>query len=366
MSEMLAVRAHADTDHLVIEHIPVPEPGPDEVLVRVAAAGLAPGMLNLLAAGAFRYLPTVLGHEVAGEIAAVGSEVRGWEPGDRVRVHPNLNCRTCRYCTTDRDQMCAQQAMIGHAAFGRVPMPLYERYHNGGLAEFLSVPQHLLDPLPDGVSFEVGAKVHDLANAVRALKCAQLPLGSTVVVTAVTGTMGTATIKLAEHFGIARLILVARSRERLEAVRPLAGSVPTEVVALEELGPGWAEDQGLTRALRELDPSGADAVIDYIPEGQASWQALAAMATGGTWVHMGASTATPPIPARVIMRNCWRLVGTRACSRADARQVLDLLGRRALDVEELITHRFPLKDTNIAVTALMNRTEPIWMAVVTP
>jgi threonine dehydrogenase-like Zn-dependent dehydrogenase len=366
MSEMLAVRAHADTDHLVIERIPVPEPGPGEVLVRVAAAGLAPGMLNLLAAGAFRHLPTVLGHEAAGTIAAIGSEVRGWEPGDRVRVHPNLNCGTCRYCTTDRDQMCDQQAMIGHAAFGRMSMPLYERYHNGSLAEFLVVPQHLLDPLPERVSFEVGAKVHDLANAARALKCAQLPLGASLVVTAATGTMGTATIKLAEHFGIARLLLVGRSRERLEAVRPLAGSVPTEVVALEELGSDWGEDQGLTRKLLAIAPYGADAVIDYIPEGPASWQALAAMATGGAWVHMGASTATPPIPARVIMRNCWRLIGTRACTRADARQVLDLLDRGALDVEELITHRFALKDADHAVTALMDRTEPIWMAVVTP
>jgi threonine dehydrogenase-like Zn-dependent dehydrogenase len=366
MSEMLAARAHPGGAQLVLEYIPVPEPGPDEVLVRVAAAGLAPGMMTLLATGAFRHLPTTLGHEAAGTVAAVGTAVPGWAPGTRVRVHANLNCRACRYCTTDRDQMCAQQAMIGHAAFGQVPMPLYERYHNGALAEYLLVPHWLLDRLPDNVTFEVGAKVHDLANAVRALKCAQLPLGATLVVTAATGTMGTATIKLAAGFGVGRLILVARSRARLEAVRPLAAALPTDVVALEELGENWGQEQALTRALRALVPEGADAVIDFIPEGPATWQAMAAMATGGTLVHMGANTSPPPLPAIAIMANCWRFVGTRACTRADARQVLDLLGRGTLTAEELITHRFPLKETDRAVVALMERTEPIWMAVVNP
>lgn len=366
MSEMLAARAHSGGAQLALEYIPVPQPGPDEVLVKVAAAGLAPGMMSLLASGAFKHLPTTVGHEAAGTVAAVGAAVPGWEPGARVRVHPNLNCRACRYCTTDRDQMCAQQAMVGFAAFGQVPMPLYERYHNGALAEYLLVPHWLLDRLPDNVSFEVGAKVHDLANAVRALKCAQLPLGATLVVTAATGNMGTATIKLAASFGVSRLILVGRSRARLEAVRPLAATLPTDVVALEELGENWGSEQALTRALRMLAPQGADAVIDFIPAGPATWQAMAAMATGGALVHMGGNTSPPPFPAIALMVNCWRFIGTRACTRADAREVLDLLGQGFLNVDELITHRFPLKETDRAITAMQERAEPIWMAVVNP
>ncbi len=366
MTEMLAARAHAGSSEVVLEYVQVPDPGPEEVLVRVAAAGLAPGMMTLLAIGAFRHLPTTLGHEAAGTIAAIGSAVPGWTEGARVRVHANLNCRACRYCTTDRDQMCAQQAMIGHAAFGHVPMPLYERYHNGALAEYLLVPHWLLDPLPGNVSFDVGAKVHDLANAVRALKCAQLPLGATLVVTAATGNMGTATVKLAAGFGVSRLILVARSRARLEDVRRLATPLPTDVVALEELGESWTQEHALTQALRALAPDGADAVIDFIPDGPATWQAMAAMATGGTLVHMGANGSLPPVPATAIMARCWRFVGTRACTRADARQVLDLLGRGALTAEELISHRFPLKEADHAIMALTQRAEPIWMAVVNP
>jgi threonine dehydrogenase-like Zn-dependent dehydrogenase len=366
MSHMLAARAHSGSDEIVMEKIPVPEVGPVDVLVKVASAGLAPGMMSLLKKGAFKHLPTTLGHEGAGTIAAVGTDVRDLEVGQRVRVHANLNCRYCSYCRSDRDMMCAQQAMLGHAAFGTGPLPLYDEYHDGALAEYVRVPHWLIDALPGSVSFDVGAKVHDLGNALRALKCAALTPASTVVITAATGTMGTATIKLAEHFAIAQLILVGRSSERLSEVEKLAGDVPTASIALAELGDDWMTTGALTRRIRELAPDGAAAVIDYVPEGPVTAQAMAAMATGGTLVHMGASPTPLPFPAVAIMANCWRFVGTRACTRADALEVLRFLEKGALQVDDLITHHFDLVDTASAVEALESRREPMWMAIVHP
>ena len=366
MTDMLAARADHGSDTVTVEKIPVPDLHPEDVLVKVVSAGLAPGMMNLLRMGALKHLPTTLGHEAAGTIAAVGGKVVGVSVGDRVRVHPNLNCRRCSYCRTDRDMMCAQQAMLGHAAFGAGPLPLYDEYHNGGLAEYLRVPHWLIDPLPDCVSFDVGAKVHDLANAVRALKCAALQPGSTVVLTAATGTMGTATIRLAEHFGVARLILVARDSQRLRDVQVLAGSMRTDTVALDSLDENWAEFGGLTQQLRRLAPGGADAVIDYIPAGPGTGQAMAALATGGTLVHMGANMTPLPFPMIAIMANCWRVVGTRACTRTDAVEVLALLDSGALNVDDLITHHFSLGDATSALDAVQRRDEVIWMAVVHP
>ena len=368
MPTMQAVTAHASSAQIHLDTIPIPEPGPQDVLVRVAAAGLAPGMLTLLSRGAFRHLPTVLGHEAAGTITTAGPEAQahGWAPGQRIRVHPQLNCRTCAACTTDRDMLCAQQAMIGHAAFGPAPMPLYARYHDGGLAEYIRVPYWLLDPLPDNVSFDLGAKVHDLANALRALKLAALRPGSAMVVTAATGTMGTATIKLAPYFGIARLILVARSRARLDAVTRLAGTLPTDTVALEELDTDWTTNSGLTARLRRLLPQGADAVLDYTPDGPTTWQATAALATGATMVHMGGNPTPCPFPALTLMTNCWRLIGTRSCTRSDVHEVLRLMESGLLQAEDLITHRYPLADVRTALHTLQTRTEPMWMAVINP
>ncbi|HEX2312303.1 MAG TPA: alcohol dehydrogenase catalytic domain-containing protein [Thermomonospora sp.] len=366
MTTMLAARAHRGADALRLERVPVPEPGPHDALVRVAAAGLAPGMLALLARGAFRHLPTTLGHEAAGTVTAVGEEVAGVAVGDRVRVHPNLGCGACRFCRTDREPMCADAAMIGHAAFGTGPAPLYARYHDGGLAEYVRVPARLLDRIPDRVGFDVAAKVHDLANAVRALRSVDLPLAGTLVVTAATGTMGTATVRLAPLFGAGRLVLVGRSAARLAAVRELAGPLPVETVALEELDPGWETAQGLTRRLRELLPEGADALIDYTPEGPGTAQAMAALGTGGTMLHMGGNAATLPYPMVAMMANMWRIVGNRSCTRTDATEVLSLLERGVLSADELVTHRFPLADVQEAVDALRDRSMPIWMAVVNP
>ncbi|MEV4516315.1 alcohol dehydrogenase catalytic domain-containing protein [Dactylosporangium sp. NPDC049525] len=366
MTEMLALRADQGSTAPKLTKISMPEPGPLDVVVKVSAAGMAPGMMALLAQGAFRHLPTTLGHEAAGVIAAIGTDVPAWSIGQRVRVHPNLNCRDCAYCRSDRDMMCPQQAMIGHAAFGVVDMPLYAAYHDGGLAEYVRVPHWLIDPVPDGVTLDVAAKVHDLANAVRAFKCAALPPASTVVITAATGTMGTSAVKLAPFFGVSRLILVGRSAERLEAVKGLAGHTPTETIALEELHDDWPAAQGLTRGLRRFAPDGADAVLDFIPDGAATSQAAAALTTGGSLVHMGANRVPLALPMIAVMVNCWRIIGTRACTRNDALEVLNLLGSGALDVEDLITHRFPLAQAPEAVAAVQNRVDPIWMAVVNP
>lgn len=365
MTLMTAARAHDRTGPLRLERIAVPAPGPEDVLVRVASAGLAPSLTKLLARGSFRHLPAVPGHEIAGTVTAAGSEADAALVGERVRVHPVLACRTCRFCRGDREQMCPSAAMIGHGAHGNGPMPLYERYHDGGLAEYVRVPSWLVDVLPAAVGFDVAAKTHDLGNAVRALKCTDLPPGGTLVITAATGTMGTATVKLAPFFGAARLVLVGRSAKRLDAVRALS-TLPAETVALDELGPDREGEHTLTARLRGLVPDGPDAVIDFLPEGRGTAQALAALAPGGTLVHMGGNRTPLPCSARDLQHHCRRIVGTRGCTRTDTAAALDLLGSGALRADELITHRFALADVNAALTALSGRDEPIWMAVVNP
>ncbi|WP_019629779.1 alcohol dehydrogenase catalytic domain-containing protein [Actinomadura atramentaria] len=365
MTLMTAVRAHDTSGELRVERIPVPEPGPGDVLVRVAAAGLTPVILKHLRRGAFGHLPATPGHEIAGTVEAVGPGANPALVGARVRVHPMLSCGACRSCRTDREQMCPRAAMIGSGGHGDAS-ELYARYHDGGFAEFVRVPAAQVDALPDAVGFEVGAKVHDFANAVRALKGAALGGGGTLVVTAATGTMGTATAALARFFGADRLVLVARSADRLAAVAPLAGPLPVETVALDDLGRDWAARDGLTRRLRDLVPDGPDAVVDYLPQGPGTAQAAASLATGGTFVHMGGNTETLPFPIRVVMRNCWRIVGTRGCTRSDTDAVLDILGRGEVRADELVTHRYPLAEITAALDAADRRAEPMWMTVLHP
>ena len=244
-------------------------------------------------------------------------------------------------------------------------MPLYERFRDGGLAEYIRAPAWLVDELPENVNFDVGAKLHDMATAYHTLKVAQLPPASTVIVTAATGSIGSITVKLALLFGISRLILISRSAQSLEAVQKLS-AIKCDVVALDDLGEDWPETKALVRRLRQLTPLGADAIIDLMPSGTDIWQVLGALAVNGTVVHLGASSATLPLPLVAFMANCWRLVGTRNHSRSDAQMILQLLKDGRLKADELITHRFSFGDVEKAVTLLHDRSEPVWMMVVNP
>jgi threonine dehydrogenase-like Zn-dependent dehydrogenase len=331
----------------------------------VASVGLAPGVFTLCKQGRLAQLPTTLGHEVASVIEKVGDAVTTVRVGQRVRLHPNITCGHCHFCTTGRDQMCSEAAIIGFASFGRGPTPLFDRYHEGGCADYLRAPSWLVDILPDNVSFDVGAKPHDLANAVRVLKVAQLSPGATVIITAPTGTMGTACVKLAPLFGIGHLILVARSAERAKAVQKLA-SVSCDVVGLDELGDDWPTTKALARRLRELVPQGVDAIIDFMASGADMYQIMVVLAVNGTLVHMGANQSILPLPLVATMVNCWRIVGTRNHSRGDAQNVLRWLRDGHLKVDDLITHRFRLDQVDEAIARLQDRSLPVWMMVVNP
>lgn len=350
---------------LQLTDVPVPEARADDVLIRVAAAGISPMLVKLLRMGRYGILPTVLGHEAAGVVVSVGENVPDDLVGRRVRVHPMLSCRHCEFCLTDREQMCAQSAMIGAAAHGGVS-PALQEYHDGGLADYVRVPFWLVDELPDGVSFEVGAKLHDLGNAYRALTLARIPVGGTLVITAATGAMATASLLLAPHLGIGRVILVGRSPERLAQVAGLArGDVAVSTIATDELPADWEQEGRLTAAIRALEPSGPHGVLDFLAHGSGATQALMSLRMGGTLVHMGGLHEPIGVPLRVLMNHLWTVAGTRACSRGDVRAVLRLLATGALNADALITHRWPLDEADTAFDTLMSRREPIWMGVVT-
>ena len=111
---------------------------------------------------------------------------------------------------------------------------MWSRYHPGGLAEYVRAPVSQIDILPDSISFEASAKIHDLANAVRALRMCDLRVGSTLLATAATGAMGTRIYKMAGFFGVGRLILVGRKRERVEQVVKSAAGVQCEWIGIDE------------------------------------------------------------------------------------------------------------------------------------
>jgi threonine dehydrogenase-like Zn-dependent dehydrogenase len=362
---MLAARAYENESSLRLEEIDPPAPAPGDVVIEVKSAGLAPGVLEQWARGRYPILPRTLGNEAAGIIAEVGAQVSGFEIGDRVRLHPNLCCRQCEYCHTDREQFCAAHSLIGQSLYGPDAMPLHQRYLNGALAEYVVAPAWLVDHLDESVSLDAACKVHDIADALRAWKTTGVGPGATIVLTAATGTIGSSFVRMAPLLGVGRVIAVARSAERLAQIRDLHPGL-VDTIATEDLGEGWAEGQKLTAAIRGLVADGPDAVIDFTPEGPTTWQAVASTKRGGSVALMGPNLATPPLPTLAIMVNGWRLNGMRGCTREDARQVLRWLASGQLKVEDLVTHQFTLAEIAAAEKTVRERREPTWMVVIHP
>lgn len=358
---MLATLALDNAGTLEVQEVETPVPASGEALVRVRAAGLAPGAFNLLRMGNVPILPTILGHEIAGEVESVGDPADSNLVGARARVHPLLSCGVCDYCTSDREMMCAENSMIGHAIFGQSAMRRYSRYHNGGLAEFALVPVANLDILPEAVDFELGAKVHDFGNAVRALKLAELDTPSTLIVTAATGAMGVATIALAGHFGVEKVIAVGRDSERLQAVTAIAPELVSAVAIAQEDSP-----QTVAGRIRALAPEGAHAAIDFFPHGNGTSLIFGGLRTGGRIVHMGVNPEPMLIPPAAFSVNCITFIGTRNGTRRDAHDALRLLASDPARYRRLITHRFTLDDAFRARDIFQSRVEPMWMAVVSP
>lgn len=357
---MEALRAQSPTSGFQIETVPIPTLGPNDVLIKVAVAGISPGVVRLTRMGK-SHTPSTVGHEAAGTIAAVGDNVKDLAVGSRVRLHPMLSCGQCLNCIHDQDNLCDDAALMGFARFGK-PSALYNRYHDGTIAEYVRAPRQLIDQLPENVSMEVGAKVHDVATALRALKLAEITHESTIVITAASGTMGTLTLKLAHLFPIKKIILVGRSRPRLEQILKLS-SIPTELLITEETGPDNAPAQALVPLLLEIAPEGIDAIIDYLPSGDILPRILPALRNGGALVHMGGNPKSLPIPLILIMNSCWKLTGGRANAREDVVEVLKWLEEGKLEVEDLITHRFDFGEVHNMLDLLENRGEPVWLSV---
>ncbi|KAJ9641310.1 hypothetical protein H2204_002988 [Knufia peltigerae] len=364
MENMRALKILQGAKTPTLETVEIPPVGPQDVLIKVKAAGLAPGPFNLARIGRLTHLPMTLGHEVAGVVESVGNSVRHVQPGDRVRLHPGLSCRSCDLCLSDRDHMCAQCGMMGFQGFSN-DIPLFENYRNGGLADYVRAPEWAVDKLPENVSFELGSKVHDLATGLNVLRQADLQPGSTVIVTACTGAMGASVLKLATFFGIHRLVLVGRSTERLQDVAKLTG-IPCDIVATDQLSEDWATKGGLVKSLKSLLPGGADAIIDLMPSGQAILQVVQALRTNGVLVHIGGNSASFDLPMVLFMANCWRIVGTRMHSRRDAKTILKWLQEGRFSAEDLITHRWEFDQWNEALALLQDRSEPMYMSVILP
>src|SRR5438477_4160057 len=198
--------------------LPLPEIGPSEVLVRVAACGICHSDAHYRAGiSPIDSLPVTLGHEVAGRVETVGREVRHISPRDRVYVHYLVSCGCCDFCRRGHEQFCAEGQMIG-------------KHRDGGYAEFIKVPARNVFVLPDEIPFEDGAiMMCSSATALHALNKARLKSGESVAIFGFGG-LGFSALQLARAFGCHEVYVVDINPAKLDSISAFGG-IPIDAVA---------------------------------------------------------------------------------------------------------------------------------------
>ena len=328
-------------DDIRVRDVPTPVPGPGQALVRVLAAGVCGSDLHGYRVRTRRVSdaprrppaqPTLKGHELAGEIAALGPGVEGLEVGQRVGVEPGhlVSCGRCRWCRRGDTQQCSELGLLNGV-----------RVHSTGFAEYsLEAAAHCY-PLPDDLSIEEAAILDVYAVAVHALHRVPVRPTDTVAVLG-TGAIGLATAQVARAAGAGRVIVIGRRKEPLAVARQLGCDSTVNTALLE----GGSEDVGL--AVRAITAGrGADVVYEAVG-GQADTlaQALQVAARGGRVGVVGAFGDPQGVDARLCMRHelslhwvwsygLWEGVPEYQIA------LQGLIGGR-IDAAPLITHHFPL------------------------
>jgi len=196
-----------------IQDRPMPEPGPGEVRLKLAAVGVCGSDVHYYEEGrigtAVVQYPTLLGHEPSGVVDAVGEGVT-LEPGTRVAVEPAAPCGHCELCRMGKGHLCPNVRFLGTP-----PIPgIYEQYH--------VLPEHCCIPIPDNMSLVEAALMEPLGVGLHAVYLARLNLGETIAIFG-SGPIGLCTLLAARVIGIARVFMTDLVPERLSLAREQAG-----------------------------------------------------------------------------------------------------------------------------------------------
>jgi len=305
MARMQAVTFAAFGAPNVLEarEIERPEPGPGDVLVRIHAAGICYHDV-LSRAGKIGGRPgRVLGHEIAGEIVAVGDDVPSGRIAERVVIYQRLFCGSCRYCLHGRHDLCRKSRVLGEEGAG-------------GYAEFACVPAPNAIAIPDALDMTTAAlAVCPVGTSVRAaLGVAATSPGQTVLVTGAGGGLGLHQIQVAKSVQ-ARVLAVTGSQQKAQAVRAAGAD---EVIVSADL-------KFSAEAWRLTQKQGAEVVLDNVVTGTLR-ESLRACAQNATVVVLGNIAAQPVEldPGLVIMRRI-RIAGSGNATFADVDTALHLL-----------------------------------------
>ena len=325
-----------------VEEVPVPEVGPGEVLIKVAACGICGTDIKKIF-HAYVPAPQILGHELAGTVVAVGPGVTKWRVGDRVMSFHHIPCGACFYCERRLFSQCAQYKTTGLTG-GFTP-------NGGGFGEYVKampwVAERGIVALPDDVSFEEATFLEPINTIVKAVQKARITSGETVLI-AGCGPIGLQLLMVAKLQG-ARIFTSDPMAVRREKSISLG--------ALESFDPTNGKLSEVVRTRTE--GRGADAVLVAVAHPSVVVDALAAARPGGRVLLFAANDPVTKIefPAAAVGIDEKEILGSYSAAVDIQQEAADLVLQKKLPVMEIVSHRYPLDRIQEALELAAHPTE---------
>jgi len=313
---------------LEVREVKEPEAEPNQALIEVKAAGICGSDVKHLQR--IRENPVILGHEFSGEIVDVGSDVVGWEIGDRVASETSGHiCGRCRFCMTGDYHLCVERKGLGSGM-------------DGAFTRFIAVPVRLLHAIPDEMSYEEGALVQPCADIVNAVtRKAEIYPGDIVVVQG-PGPMGLLTTQVAKASGASKVIQTGHRGVRLDIAKKVGADVTIPVEEVDPLGVVMEHTGGL----------GADVIFEVSGAASAAVQAFDLVRKKGQVVFV----TSPPVPVefsfRSILGKALTVRGSIMSKWIDYERAVDLISRGAVIAAPIITHKLPITEWRKAFDAI--------------
>jgi len=325
-------RRHGGPEVLEYTDFPTPEPEPGHVLVRLRAAAL--NRMDVMVRngwpGLKLELPHINGADGAGEVAALGEGVDGFEPGEPVVINPNLGCGKCEFCLAGRDNLCLDWHLLGETV-------------RGTYAQYVALHSRQLYKLPPDFDY------HQAAAAALVYQTAWhslvtrggLQMDETVLIVGAGGGVNTASIQIARYIG-ARIVVVGSNAHKLERAQTLGGDILIDRTKEAD----WSKSVFLATGKR-----GVDVVVDNV--GTTFMHSLRTLRKGGRLLTVGNSGGPRfEIDNRYMFAKHLSLLGSTMSSIAEFNEVMDLIVAGKL--KPVIDRTYPLQEAALAQERLWN------------
>jgi len=309
-----------------VKDVPIPTIGPQDVLIRVKAAGICGTDVHIYEGEYFSKFPLIPGHEFSGVVEDIGEQVTTVGVGERVTADPNIGCGKCYFCKINQQNQCENLGAVGVT-------------RDGAFAEYLVIPEEKVFKIGD-LSFQDAAMIEPTSCVVWGLQRVPIPIGSEVLIFGA-GPIGLTLMQLVKHAGASRVVIVENRTHRIELAQSLGADVVVNADGTE------------AEALKNLSATGFDVVVDATGIPQVVEKTINFVRNCGVLFFFGVC----PIDAKIqispyeIFRRDLKVCGSFALRNTFA-PAIRLLQNKIVQVKPLLSHSFPFEQFEEALQVM--------------